>query len=153
MGLGNDNYDNTLGDGPYFFIRLNSNKWRLASSYITEVGMTEAIVCALAMLVAYMAVAGRVGAFHVFVLCFFGVFFYGFNEICIWRQQIADNGYTLRLFLFGSSFGFTTALVLKFRDKIATTDTLGYYASRHTRSYGLLGACFVWLFLPILSCI
>lgn len=115
--------------------------------------MTAAIVCALAMLVAYMAVAGRVGAFHAVVLCFFGVFFYGFNEIVIWRHAIADNGYTLRLFLFGSSFGFATALVLKFRDKIATTDTLGYFASRHTRAYGLLGACFVWLFLPILSCI
>lgn len=41
--------------------------------------MTDALVCALAMLVAYMAVAGRVGGFHVIVLCFFGVFFYGFN--------------------------------------------------------------------------
>lgn len=116
-------------------------------------GMTAAIVCALSMLVAYMALAGRIGGFHAVVLCFFGVFFYGFNEICIWRHAIADNGYTLRLFLFGSTFGYFTALVLKFRDKIATTDTLGYFASRHTRAYGLLGACFVWLFLPILSCV
>ena len=115
--------------------------------------MTAAIVCALSMLVAYMALAGRIGGFHAVVLCFFGVFFYGFNEICIWRHAIADNGYTLRLFLFGSTFGYFTALVLKFRDKIATTDTLGYFASRHTRAYGLLGACFVWLFLPILSCV
>lgn len=115
--------------------------------------MTDAIVCALAMLVAYMALAGRVGGFHVVILCFFGVFFYGFNEILIWRHAIADNGYTMRVFLFGSSFGAATAFILRYRDEIATTETLGYFASRHTRTYGLLGACFVWLFLPIMSCI
>lgn len=153
MGLGNDNYDNTLSSGPYFLIRLQSNNWRLNSSYNNQYGMTAAIVCALAMLVAYMAVAGRIGGFHAIVLCFFGVFFYGFNEILIWRHAIADNGYTLRLFLFGSTFGYFTGVILKFRDKVSTTDTLGYFASRHTIAYGLLGACFVWLFLPILSCI
>lgn len=115
--------------------------------------MTEAIICALSMLVAYMAIAGRVGAFQVFVLCFFGVFFYSFNETVIWRHAVADNGYTMRLFLFGSSFGLVTGFVLRFKDKIATIDTQGFYASRHTRAYGLIGACFVWLFLPILSCV
>lgn len=79
VGLGNDNYTYTLGQGPYFFVRLHTNDWRLNSSYTTEVGLTEAIVCAFSMLVAYMAVAGRIGAFQVFVLCFFGVFFYEFN--------------------------------------------------------------------------
>jgi len=115
--------------------------------------MTDAIICALSMLVAYMAVAGRVGGFHIVVLCFFGVFFYGFNELVIWRHAIADNGYTYRLFLFGSTFGAATAFILRFKDKLPTTETLGYFASRHTRTYGLLGACFVWLFLPILSCV
>ena len=107
----------------------------------------------MSMLVAYMAMAGRIGGFHVFVLCFFGVFFYGFNEISIWRHAIADNGYTLRLFLFGSTFGIATAFALRFRDKLSTAASVGYFASRHTRTYGLLGACFVWLFLPILACI
>lgn len=79
IGLGNDNYDYTLADGPYFFIRLQSNNWRLNSSYNTDYSMTSAIVCALAMIVAYMALAGRIGGFHVIVLCFFGVFFYGFS--------------------------------------------------------------------------
>jgi hypothetical protein len=119
VGLGNDNYNGKL-NGPYGFIRIHSNDYRLASSYNSEVGMAEAVVCALSMLVAYMALAGRIGAFQVFILCFFGVFFYGFNDICIWRHQIADNGYTLRLFLFGSTFGYTTAVVLQFRDKLAT---------------------------------
>ncbi len=105
------------------------------------------------MLVAYMALAGRIGGFQVVVLCFFGVFFYGFNEIVTWRHAISDNGYTMRLFLFGSAFGVATAFILRFRDRVATTNTLGYFASRHTRTYGLLGACFVWLFLPILSCL
>lgn len=153
VGLGNDNYDYTLASGPYYLIRLTPNDWRLNSSYNTEYGMTDAIICALSMLVAYMAVAGRVGGFHVVVLCFFGVFFYGFNELVIWRHAIADNGYTYRLFLFGSTFGAATAFILRFKDKLPTTETLGYFASRHTRTYGLLGACFVWLFLPILSCV
>ena len=153
IGLGNDNYDYSLGSGPYFTISLLDNDYRLNSSYTSQYGMTDALVCALSMLVAYMAVAGRVGGFQVVILCFFGVFFYGFNEIVIWRHAILDNGYTMRVFLFGSSFGAATTFILKFRDRIATTDTLGYFASNHTRTYGLLGACFVWLFLPIMSCI
>jgi hypothetical protein len=112
--------------------------------------MTEAIVCAMSMIVAYMALAGRIQGFHIFVLCFFGVFFYGFNEIIIWRHAIADNGYTLRLFLFGSSFGLTTGLVLRFKDKLVTAASGGYIATRHTRAYALIGACFFFLLNPIL---
>ena len=132
-------------------ISIMSGDYRLNSSYTTQVGFTEAIVCALSILIAYMAVAGRVSSLQIFILCFFGVFFYSFNETCIWRHKILDNGYTMRLFLYGSTFGFVTALILRFKDKIATTETLGYFASRHTRTYGLIGAIFVWLFLPILS--
>lgn len=40
VGLGNDDYDNTLGDGPYFNIRLHSNNYRLDGSYQNEWGMT-----------------------------------------------------------------------------------------------------------------
>jgi hypothetical protein len=153
IGLGNNDYKYSLGSGSYYLIKLTANDWRLNSSYNTEYGMTDALVCALAMLVAYMAVAGRVGGFQVVVLCFFGVFFYGFNEIINWRHVVSDNGYTYRLFLFGSSFGVATSFILRFKDKFSTTNAIGYFASRHTRTYGLIGACFVWLFLPILSCI
>ena len=73
------------------------------------------------MLVAYMALAGRVGSFQVFNLCFFGVFMYSFNETAIWRHQIADNGYTMRIFLYGSSFGLVSSFILRFKDKVATT--------------------------------
>jgi len=153
VGLGNDEYKSNLVNGEFQMLRLLSNDYRIFSSFNTNVGMTEAIVCAMSMLVAYMALAGRIAGFQVFILCFFGVFFYNFNEIIIWRHAISDTGYTLRLFLFGSSFGLATAFILRFKDRIATTDTLGYFASRHTRAYGLVGACFVWLFLPILSCV
>jgi hypothetical protein len=98
-----------------------SGDYRLNSSYNTQVGFTEAIVCALSMLIAYMAIAGRVSSLQIFFLCFFGVFFYSFNETCIWRHKIADNGYTMRLFLFGSSFGIATAFILRMKDKLATT--------------------------------
>jgi hypothetical protein len=120
VGLGNDDYKNTLAEGPYSFIRILSGDYRLNSSFTTQVGMTDAIVCALSILVAYMAIAGRVGSFQVFFLCFFGVFFYSFNETAIWRHQIADNGYSMRLFLYGSSFGLMTAFILRIRDKLAT---------------------------------
>lgn len=79
IGLGNDNYNYSLGSGPYFTISLLDNDYRLNTSFTSQYGMTDALVCALSMLVAYMAVAGRVGGFHVVILCFFGVFFYGFN--------------------------------------------------------------------------
>jgi hypothetical protein len=153
IGIGNNDYFSSLASGPYNLIKLTTNTWRLNNSYTTEYGMTEALACALSMLIAYMAVAGRVGGFHVVILCFFGVFFYGFNEVVNWKHVISDNGYTYRIFLFGSAFGVASSFILRFKDLNATTLTSGYYASRHTRTYGLIGACFVWLFLPILSCI
>lgn len=153
VGLGNDNETKSLAKGAFHKIRIHTNDWRLSNSYQSEMGMTEAVVCSLSMLVAYQAVAGRISAFQVFVLCFFGVFFYAFNEIVIWRHSISDNGYTMRLFLFGSAFGIVNGFVLRFKDKLATTETAGYLATRHTRTYGLLGTCFVWLLLPILSCL
>ncbi len=53
--------------------------------------------------------------------------------------------------MFGSSFGLLTGLLLRLKDRDPTTNTLGYLATRHTRTYGLIGACFSWLFLPILA--
>ena len=120
-GLANDSYTNTLAQGKFKMLRILSTDVRLNSSFNTNVGFTEAIVCALSMLVAYMALAGRIGSLQVFILCFFGVFFYSFNETVIWKHQIADNGYTMRLFIFGSTFGLLTAFVLRFKDKISTT--------------------------------
>jgi hypothetical protein len=153
VGLANDNYENTLAEGKFSLIRILSTDYRLNSSYNMNVGMTEAIGCAISILVAYMAVAGRVGGFHVFILSFFGVFFYSFNETVLWRHAVADNGFTMRIFLYGATVGIFSALILRSGDKDATTDTDGYYASRHTRATALLGAAFVWIFLPILSAI
>jgi hypothetical protein len=58
----------------------------------------------------------------------------------------------MRVFLFGSSFGLATGFILRFRDKIATVNALGYFSSRHTRSYALWGAGFMFVMFPILSC-
>ena len=150
-GLANDNYTNTLGDGRFSLIRIISTDYRLSTSINQNVGMTEAVCSAISMLISYMAVAGRVSGLQVLILCFVGVFFYTFNETIIWRHAVADNGFTMRIFLFGSSLGLISALLLRLKDKVATTDTMGYFASRHTRAFGLLGACFVWAFLPILA--
>ena len=121
VGLGNDNYVNTLADGKFKLINILATDYRIFSSTTTQVGFADAVVCALSMLIAYMALAGRVGSFQVFNLCFFGVFLYSFNETAIWRHQIADNGYTMRLFLYGSSFGLVSAFILRLKDKVATT--------------------------------
>jgi hypothetical protein len=116
IGIGNNDYFSSLASGPYNLIKLTTNTWRLNNSYTTEYGMTEALACALSMLIAYMAVAGRVGGFHVVILCFFGVFFYGFNEVVTWKHVISDNGYTYRIFLFGSAFGVASSFILRFKD-------------------------------------
>ena len=130
--------------------RLDASNGIIGESYNSNVGMTEAIAAGIAMLIAYMAVAGRVNSLQVLVMSFFGIFFYSFNETVIWRHAIADNAYTMRIFLFGSGFGLISSFILKINDKEATTDTEKYYATKHTRTFGLIGACFVWIFLPIL---
>ncbi len=39
VGLGNDHYNNTLGWGPYYTLRLHSNDWRFGGSHTDEWGM------------------------------------------------------------------------------------------------------------------
>ena len=79
IGLGNDNYTNTLADSKFRLISILATDYRLFTSTTTKVGFADALVCAISILIAYMSVAGRVVSFQVFNLCFFGVFFYSFN--------------------------------------------------------------------------
>lgn len=120
VGLGHDDYGNTLG-GEFKMLRLISSDYRLSGavtqSYNANTGFAEAIVCALSMLVAYMSSSGRIGGLQIFILCFIGQFFYCFNEIIFWRHVIGDNGFTIRLFLFGSTMGSVASFILSRKDK------------------------------------
>ena len=74
--------------------------------------LSQAICCAIAMFVIYFPLVGRIGPAEVVVICLVGVFGYTLNEASHWRLNINDNGYGMKIFLFGSTAGIIAALLL-----------------------------------------
>jgi hypothetical protein len=55
---------------------------------------------------------GKVGPAEALVICFVGNFAYTLNEVSFWRLKICDNGYGMRVFLFGSVAGLVASRIL-----------------------------------------
>lgn len=133
------------------YIRLSGTSNMAYSKLINEVTLSQAIACAISMFVGIFPVLGRVGPMEVLLICLIGTFAYALNEGVFWNLFIEDNGYGMRIFLFGSSMGIITSLILGKREKTAqhpeyTTD----YDHQFT---GLVGSVFICVLLPWLSVI
>ena len=73
--------------------------------------LSQAICCAISMFVIFFPLVGRVGPAEVIIICFVGGFGYTLNEAAFWRLNINDNGYGMKIFLFGSVAGIIAALL------------------------------------------
>lgn len=109
------------------------------------------MACALSLIVALFAVLGRTGLLDTFVLCMFGGFFYAFNEAIFWRISVLDAGFAGRIFLYGSSLGLVSSLILG--KKNLTKNSRNYYSSKSYQTLSLIGAVFIWVFIPAFSAI
>jgi hypothetical protein len=74
--------------------------------------LNDAVACAIALYVFLFPLLGRVGPGEVITLSIVGGFTYVLNECSFWRLNIADNGYGMRIFLFGSVAGIVASLIL-----------------------------------------
>jgi len=94
---------------------------------------------------------GRVGPGEALIIVFLGNIGYTLNEAVFWRLNIQDNGYGMKIFLFGSFAGLIASLIVGGRRKTAQHQR--YYSSYNYQALGLVGAVFVWVLLPWLSVI
>jgi len=109
-----------LSDNPYN-IRLSSI---LKYSYPTDTSnpvdikdmkyftLSQAICCAISMFVILFPMMGKVGPAEAVIITFFGNAGYTLNEAVFWRLNISDNGYGMKIFLFGSLAGIIASLLL-----------------------------------------
>lgn len=73
--------------------------------------LSQAICCAISMYVILFPLLGKTGPAESIIICFIGNIGYTLNEACFWRLNIADNGYGMKIFLFGSIAGIFASLI------------------------------------------
>ena len=72
----------------------------------------DAIACALANVVAFSALVGRIKILETFFITLFGAFLYEVNAQLFWRYNISDTGYGMRIFIYGGIYGLNTSIIL-----------------------------------------
>lgn len=99
----------------------------------------DAIACALANIVAFGSLVGRIKIFESFMLSLFGTFIYEVNSQLFWRYYISDTGFGMRIFIFGSFMGLISSIILgKKETTIGHRRYMSIYASRGFALLGLL---------------
>ena len=142
----------TLGDNP-LNIRLSGIVHTIGNtnnSNMLYFTLGQAVACAIAMYVILFPLLGRVGPGESLIICFFGNIAYTLNEASFWRLNINDNGYGMRIFLFGSIAGLVASAIL---GRGPSQNHERYYSQYYYQALALLGAIFVWILLPWLSVI
>jgi hypothetical protein len=154
-------YAINLGD-PTNMVKLGDNPLNIRLSGILHTAgsvnngdmmyftLSQAVACAIAMYVILFPLLGRIGPGESLIICFVGNFAYTLNEVSFWRLNINDNGYGMRIFLFGSVAGLITSKIL---GKEHSKGHERYYSQYQFQAFALLGAIFVWILLPWLSVI
>lgn len=144
--------ENALYFGDRFnYLRLTKENNRADTHFMLEFTLSEAIACAICMFVALFPNLGKVGPLETLIMCFVGIFGYALNESAFWRLFINDNGYGMRIFLFGSVLGLVSSRILGKKEE--TRSHKNYYSEYNFQTFGLLGAIFIWILLPWLSTI
>ena len=130
---------------------LSNRDDRVSESAINSTSIHQAMACALSLIVALFAVLGRTGLLDTFLLMLFGTLFYTFNESIFWRISVLDAGFAGRIFIFGSTLGIVSSLILGKKDK--TKDNNNYYSIKPYQTLGLVGTIFAWIFIPAFSAV
>lgn len=152
INLGDPSNMVKLGDNPYNIrlsglLRVQGSVENADMLYFT---LAQAVACAIAMYVIMFPLLGRVGPGEALIICFVGNFAYTLNEVSFWRLAINDNGYGMRIFLFGSIAGLVASWVIG-REHSKSHEK--YYSQYYFQAFALLGTIFVWILLPWLSVI
>jgi hypothetical protein len=152
INLGDAGNTITLNENPYN-IRLSGILHYQNNTLVEDMKfftLGQAVACAISMYVILFPMLGRVGPAEALIICIVGNFAYTLNEVSFWRLNINDNGYGMRIFLFGSIAGLIASRLL---GREHSKDHPKYYSQYSYQTFALLGAIFVWILLPWLSVI
>jgi hypothetical protein len=152
INLGDPSNTVTLGQNPYNIrlsgiLHFNNGVNAGDMQYFT---LGQAVACAISMYIIMFPNLGRVGPGEALIICLIGNFAYTLNEVSFWRLSINDNGYGMRIFLFGSVAGLAASLVIGRQHSVSHPK---YYSQYSYQALALLGSIFVWILLPWLSVI
>lgn len=111
--------------------------------------LIKADYAAMAVLISFGAVVGRLSAQQLVVMAFFEVIFYSFNQaVAFQRYFVSDVGGSMLIHVFGAYFGLAASAVLdneENRKKISRADNK---ASKDNTTFSLVGTLFLWCFFP-----
>jgi hypothetical protein len=119
-----------------------------AVQFFTHHSFVDAIACALANVVAFSSLVGRIKIIESFFLSLLGTFIYEINNQLLWRYYVSDTGYGMRIFIFGGIMGLISSVILAKKD--TTINHPRYMSIYSSRGLGLLGLCFSFCFFPCL---
>ena len=101
VNYGQDRYDMAKGTG-----------YEHETQFFTHYSFVDAIACAIANIVAFGSLVGRIKVIESFVLSLIGAFLYEVNAQLFWRFYISDTGFGMRIFIFGGFMGLISSVIL-----------------------------------------
>lgn len=111
--------------------------------------LIKADYAAMAVLISFGAVVGRLSAQQLVVMAFFEVIFYSFNQAVAWqRYYVADVGGSMLIHVFGAYFGIAASAVLDNEASRAKVSRGDNKASKENNTFSLIGTLFLWCFFP-----
>jgi ammonium transporter Rh len=115
-----------------------------------NLGVNELIgadFCAVAVLISFGALLGRVTVSQLMVMALLEVMFYSINEGIFHRLGIVDVGGSMIIHLFGAYFGLACSFMLS-RLRMVPVDETSRAASRVHDTLAMLGTLFLFCFFP-----
>lgn len=104
---------------------------------------------AMAVLISFGAVVGRLSAQQLVVMVFFEVIFYSFNQaVAFQRYYVSDIGGAMLIHTFGAYFGLAASYVLDNEESRKKKSRADHKASRENNTIALIGTLFLWCFFP-----
>lgn len=116
--------------------------------FYTGYSFVDAIACALANVVAFSSVVGRIKLLEAFFLSLIGTFIYEVNSQIFYRFAIYDSGYGMRIFLYGAFVGLISTVLLDRRQ--TTVNHIRYMSTYESRGLSLLGLLVQFCTFPCL---
>lgn len=129
---------------------VNTGNDRFVDSIISHYSYVDAIACALANVVAFASLAGRIQLLEALLLSLIGTFLYEVNSELLWKLEITDTGYGMRVFLWGGFYGLISSCILGKRRIKSTAFHERYFSIYATRALGLVGLIIIFCTFPTL---
>ena len=119
--------------------------------YIDLRDIISGLKCAVAVLITYGSVAGKIDAFQALNIVLFETFLYTLNEVLVLHTfAIKDIGGGSYIHMFGGFYGFTTCMI--YNKEMNVQDNTNWHASYGSNALTFVGTFFLWIYFPAFNC-